>query len=158
MKILNRDFLDAIREKRARLNLGAGRFPKPGFFSLDYADLPGIDIQADLNAPFSLIPDDSVVELYSRHSFEHVENFLGLMREIHRIMVPGGNMEVIVPHFSNSYGYSDPTHVRFFGLFTFYYFCSEVDQPAIRKVPSFYSDVRFRVESVRIDFYTNTFF
>ena len=60
-----------------------------------------------------------------------------------------GRVEVVVPHFSNPYGYSDPTHVRFFGLYTFYYFADEADQPR-RKVPAFYLPERFAVESVNI--------
>ena len=57
-------------------------------------------------------------------------------------------LEVIVPHFSNPRGYSDPTHVRFFGLYSFYYFCAAEDQPR-RKVPSFYCPARFRVQSLQ---------
>jgi hypothetical protein len=69
------------------------------------------------------------------------------MGELHRVVAPGGRLEVVVPHFSNPYGYSDPTHVRFFGLYSFFYFCDAADQPR-RKVPSYYSAARFRVESV----------
>jgi hypothetical protein len=64
-------------------------------------------------------------------------------------MRPNGCIEISVPHFSNPYGYSDPTHVRQFGLYTFFYFADEIDQPR-RKVPSFYLSERFTVESVRI--------
>ena len=41
-----------------------------------------------------------------------------------------------------------PTHVRFFGLYSFYYFAETADQPR-RKVPNFYTPLRFRVESIR---------
>jgi hypothetical protein len=91
-----------------------------------------------------------VDEVYCRHTLEHVTRLLELLAELHRVTRPGGRIEVIVPHFSNPYGYSDPTHVRFFGLYSFFYFCDEADQPR-RKVPSFYSPVRFRVEQVRFN-------
>jgi hypothetical protein len=71
-----------------------------------------------------------------------------LMAELHRVTRPTGRIEIIVPHFSNPYGYSDPTHVRFFGVYSFFYFSDEVDQPR-RKVPAFYVPERFRVESIR---------
>ena len=70
-----------------------------------------------------------MTEIYSRHPLEHVRNFLPLMAELHRVTRPGGRIEIIVPHFSNPYGYSDPTHVRHFGLYTFFYFADEEDQP-----------------------------
>ena len=86
-------------------------------------------------------------EIYCRHTLEHIAKFLELLSEIHRVTRPGGRIEIIVPHFSNPYAYSDPTHVRFFGLYSFYYFCDPRDQPR-RKVPSFYLPHRFQVESV----------
>jgi hypothetical protein len=75
------------------------------------------------------------------------------MGEIHRIVAPDGQIEIIVPHYSNPYYYSDPTHVRFFGLYTFNYFVNSDHQPHLRQVPDFYTDFRFRVLSIRIMFY-----
>jgi SAM-dependent methyltransferase len=122
---------------------------------VDRVALPGVDVVADLNEPFARLPDDCVAEVYTRHTLEHVERFLELLAEIHRITAPGGRVEVVVPHFSNPYGYSDPTHVRFFGLYSFFYFSDPADQPR-RKVPSFYLPQRFRVESVRINLLSGT--
>jgi Methyltransferase domain len=149
MKILNPAVWEDLRAgKELRLNLGSGRRLIPGFYNVDHLPLPGTDIQADLNEPLSELPDNSVAEIYSRHTLEHISRFLELMVEIHRVTKPGSRIEIIVPHFSNPYHYSDPTHVRFFGLYTFFYFCDEEDQPR-RKVPSFYLSERFRIESVR---------
>jgi SAM-dependent methyltransferase len=130
------------------LNLGGGERPLPGYFNLDCVTATRPDILADLNEPLSELPDNSVEAVYARHTLEHVGRLMELMGELHRVTRPGGSIEVIVPHFSNPYGYSDPTHVRFFGLYSFYYFCDAGDQPR-RKVPSFYCPARFRVEGVR---------
>ena len=132
-----------------RLNLGCGMRRRDGFFGVDQLPLPTVDIVADLNEPLCEFPDQSVAEVYSRHALEHVRNFLPLMAELHRVTRPGSRIEIIVPHFSNPYGYSDPTHVRQFGLYTFFYFADEDDQPR-RKVPSFYAAERFTVESLNI--------
>jgi hypothetical protein len=149
MRILNTAVWDDLQSGRElRLNLGSGKRLIPGFYSVDHLALPGTDIQADLNEPLSEIPDNCVAEIFTRHTLEHVSRFLELMVELHRVTKPGGRIEIIVPHFSNPYHYSDPTHVRFFGLYSFFYFCDEVDQPR-RKVPSFYLPERFRVESIR---------
>jgi len=144
-----RDDLSAGR--RIRLNLGVGRRPREGYYGLDWIEMSGVDVVADLNEPFTQLPDNSVEAIYTHHTFEHVVNFLPLLKEIHRVVVPDGRVEAVVPHFSNPYGYSDPTHVRFFGLYSFYYFADEADQPR-RKVPAFYLPERFAVESINITF------
>jgi len=148
MKILNTCVLRDIEAgKGLRLNLGSGERCMAGFYNVDHIQLRGVDILADLNEPLSALPDNCVDEIYCRHTLEHIAKFLELLSEIHRVTRPGGRIEIIVPHFSNPYAYSDPTHVRFFGLYSFYYFCDPSNQPR-RKVPSFYLPQRFRVESV----------
>jgi SAM-dependent methyltransferase len=149
MKIVNPAVLDDLAAGRGlRLNLGSGRRPVPGFYGVDRVPLPGVDVVADLDEPLADLPDNSVDEVYTRHALEHVSRLLELLAELHRVTRPGGRLEIVVPHFSNPYGYSDPTHVRFFGLYSFFYFCDPEDQPR-RKVPAFYLPQRFRVESVR---------
>jgi len=158
MKILNpalRDDLDAGRE--VRLNLGSGQRRLPGFYNVDMVALEGVDVLADLNEPLDGFPDNSVAEIYCRHTMEHVTRFIELLTELHRIVKPGGQLEIIVPHYSNPFGYSDPTHVRFFGLYSFFYFCDTADQPR-RKVPNFYSPIRFQVEKVRFSLLKETLF
>ncbi len=131
------------------INLGCGLRRKEGYFGVDRIALPTVDIVADLNEPLDELPDGCVEKVFTRHTLEHVHNFLPLMSELHRLVRPNGQIEITVPHFSNPYGYSDPTHVRMFGLYTFFYFADTEDQPR-RKVPSFYVPERFIVESARI--------
>lgn len=133
-----------------RLDVGAGQRRREGYYSLDLVPLPGVDVVADLNEPLSELPDASVGAIHCRHVLEHVPRLMELLAEFHRVLTPDGRAEIVVPHFTNPYGYSDPTHVRFFGLYSFYYFCDEADQPR-RKVPNFYSPVRFVVESVSFE-------
>lgn len=154
MRIVNSQVkLDIEQGRKIKLNLGGGLSKKKGFYSLDVLDLNGIDIIADLNEPLDLLPDNCVDYVYSNHVFEHVQNLIPLLREIFRITTRDGTIETIVPHFSNPFYYSDPTHVRFFGLYSMYYFVDRNKQPARRKVPHFYSDVRFEIKSMRIDFF-----
>ena len=134
-----------------KLNLGAGNTRIPDFLSVDLVDLPGVDIVADLNKPLDLIPDSSVSAIFSQHSFEHLENFMGLMNELHRICAADAEIIIIVPHFSYPFYYSDPTHKQHFGLYTMHYFMDEIDQP-VRKVPSFYTKARFDLVGIKIEF------
>ncbi len=154
MKILNSDLRQDIEAGRlVRLNLGSGATSREGFYNVDLVPLDNVDVVADFNRPLDALPDDSVAEVVSRHTLEHVENIVGILSELHRVVRSDGRIEIAVPHFSNPYGYSDPTHVHFFGLFSMYYFSEMEDQPP-RKVPSHYAASPFVVEKVRICFHT----
>ena len=123
MKIVNNKILEDLRNGTPlSINLGSGLTSKNGYYSLDIVNHVGIDIIADINEPLELIPDGSVNRVYTHHVLEHIENFIGLMRELNRIISDDGEIEIVVPHFSNVYGFSDPTHCRFFGLYSMYYF------------------------------------
>jgi hypothetical protein len=157
MKILNSKLeADLAEEKAIRLDLGCGKRPRSGFYAVDHLDMEGVDVVADLNKPLHLLPNDCSEYIFSRHTLEHIQELLPLMREIHRITKSDGTVEIIVPHFSNVYGYSDPTHVRFFGLYSMYYFVSPEHQPKIRRVPAFYTDTRFLIKSLKIEFYRSS--
>jgi len=156
MKILNKKILNDLKEGKAlSLNLGSGYENHEDFYNLDLHEELGVDIVADLNFPLDLIPENSVCNIYSNQTFEHIEKLFDLLSEIHRMSINGGKCEIIVPHFSNPYYYSDPTHVRQFGLFSMHYFTSETYQWR-RKVPSYYSDTKFILKDAKIIFYKDT--
>lgn len=143
---------DQLRERLQAgpvvVELGCGPNPPPGVIGVDSRDLPGVSVIADLENGLPFLPDDSVDEVRSRHLLEHVDDLVGLLREIHRVLRPGGTHSCAVPHFSNPYYYSDPTHERFFGLYTFDYL-SPGDEPGgiHRTLPRFYFDFQFRITS-----------
>lgn len=136
------------------LELGCGPNKTPGRIGIDRIDLPGVDIVADIDQGLGFLPDASVDAIYSESFFEHVDDLQGLVAEVARVLKPDGFNWMFVPHFSNPYYYSDYTHKSFFGLYTLRYFCADAHQLR-RKVPNFYSDVRIRVVSQRLIFYSN---
>lgn len=152
VKIINLSVPEDIKRNRPlRLDLGCAGMTQERFYGLDILEVQGVDIVADLNEPLEEFPDNSVIEIYSSHTFEHIKNFIGLMSELYRIVRPNGRIVVVVPHFSCPFAYSDPTHVRFFGLNTMHYFVDREKQPR-RKVPDYYCNIRFKLESVYIKF------
>jgi len=152
--IVNKKLLEDFKNnKPVRLNIGSGKTKISNYYSVDCVELYGIDIVADLNKPLLEIPDNSVEAIYSRHALEHVEKFPELMEEFWRVGKRGCSLEIVVPHFSNVYAYSDPTHVRFFGIYTMNYFCKEENQLAKRLVPSYYTNSKFIVKGIKIEFY-----
>jgi ubiquinone/menaquinone biosynthesis C-methylase UbiE len=133
------------------LELGSGQRRTPGRIHVDKVDLPGVDVVADLEDGLPFLPDRSVDEIHCRSVLEHVENFEALMAEIVRVLKDDGTAHVFVPHFSNPYYYSDYTHRRFFGLYSFYYFVAPEKQLR-RKVPAFYTATRIEILSQRLVF------
>jgi len=133
------------------IELGCGQKNKQGRITVDKVDLPNVDIVADIENGLSFLPDNSVDEIHCRSVLEHIQNFEDLMREIVRVLKKSGKAHVFVPHFSNPFYYSDYTHKRFFGLYTFYYFV-DTERQLKRKVPNFYTDIRINIISQRLVF------
>ena len=150
--------LDEILKKdKLIIELGCGPNKKAGRIGIDILDLEGVDIVADLETGLAFFPDNSVDEIHSKSLLEHVDNLGALMKEIWRVLKPDGIKVLFVPHFSSPYYYSDYTHQRFFGLYTFQYF--NKDQSMFkRQVPSFYHDYGFKTVSIKLDFNSNWFF
>ena len=138
-------------EKPLIIELGCGARKKEGRIGIDAVDLPGVDIVADLEKGLPFLPDNSVDQIHCRHFLEHIRNFESLMAEMVRILKKDGTAHIFVPHFSNPHYYSDYTHTRFFGLYSFYYFVDNENQLR-RKVPNFYTDVRIKIISQRLIF------
>lgn len=121
--------------------------------TIDRVDLDTVDIVADIEQGLGFLPDKCADRLYCRSVLEHIENFEGLLREMLRVLKPDGKAYLFVPHFSNPYFYSDYTHKRFFGLYSFYYFV-EPQKQLKRKVPVFYTDIRLEILSLKLVFKT----
>jgi SAM-dependent methyltransferase len=92
--------------------------------------------------------------VYANHILEHLDDLEAILAEIHRVVKPEGRIRLFVPHFSNPYGYSDYTHRRMFGLFTFRYFTPPCLQMASRPVPNYQSLFWFKVTHERLRFHS----
>jgi len=134
-----------------KIDLGCGRNKKEGFKGMDILPLAGVDFVINLENGINIIADNSVDEYYTSHFLEHIQEFDLLMSEIHRTLKPGGICTVIVPHFSNPFYYSDYTHKRFFGLYSFDYF-SKANNKMNRKVPDYCHKFEYEILSRKLVF------
>lgn len=139
--------------ERLVIELGCGPNKVSGVIGVDKFQDKNVDIVADIENGLPFLPDNSVDELFSKHLLEHIENLEQLIKEIYRVLKPGGIHRAIVPHFSNPHFYSDYTHRRFFGLYSFDYFADE-ETKLQRKVPDFYCEVRFHITKRYLRFYS----
>ena len=150
--IIKIDLDEALNStKPLTIELGCGNIKQQGRIGIDKVDMPHVDIVADIEQGLGFLPDNSIEQVHCRSVLEHIKNFEGLMREITRVLKKDGQAHIFVPHFSNPHYYSDYTHIRPFGLYTFYYFVEKKLQLK-RKVPDFYTDVRIRILSQHLVF------
>lgn len=133
------------------IELGCGPFKRdPASLGIDSLDYPGVDLVGDVFEVLAAFPVGSVGACHSSHFLEHLPDTGRLLDELGRVMGPGACFEVTVPHFSNPYFHSDPTHSRSFGLYTMSYFAR--DELLRRKVPSYGREAVFALEAVKLGF------
>jgi hypothetical protein len=96
------------------LNLGAGKKTIPGTVPLD-ADM-------GWRAPDLPVETASVAGAFAFHFFEHLskEEVLGLLRELERVMLPGGSVVTVTPHRLGALAYQDLDHKTFWTETTFH--------------------------------------
>lgn len=104
-----------------KLNLGCGNDIKAGWINLDSASLPGVDVVHDIeNLPLPFV-SNFFDEILCQDVLEHVE-YIPVLRELHRILKPGGTLTIRVPHFTSKNNFMDPTHRKMFSCRTFDFF------------------------------------
>jgi predicted SAM-dependent methyltransferase len=137
-----------MSEKVLDIGCGPNKASKD-YFGVDINGGPGVDVICDFERPLPFLTD-SVDMIVTRHTLEHVQNLEQILREFSRIVKPGGRLSITVPHFSNTLGFSDYTHKRFFGYYTFDYFSRQRDR--YWAVPNYTRDIWFTIVSKRFNF------
>lgn len=81
------------------LNVGCGAYPKEHYINLDYHWLPGVDICWDLTQGRLPLRDESIDGAFSEHCIDCIPHsaFLRTIREIHRVLKPGGVFRLVLP-------------------------------------------------------------
>jgi hypothetical protein len=100
----------AIVETPLKLDLGCGKKVEPGFIGVDSRAF-GQDIVTDLTARWPW-DDGTVEEARACHFIEHLTaaQRIHFVNELHRVLVPGGKCQMIVPNWSSCRAYGDLTH------------------------------------------------
>jgi SAM-dependent methyltransferase len=144
------------------LDLGCGHNKTPGAIGIDLVPGSQADIVYDLDLYPWPLADDSFERVVCKHIAEHVAGLVQFMGEIHRVSRAGAVVEVVTPHFSNRYSFTDPTHVRHLAWRSFDYFTggSAATAPTFweralelrHPIPGFHSRTRFLLRSRFLDF------
>ncbi len=112
------------KNKLLRVDLGCGENKDSDFCGVDVCPGPNVDIVADLNQKFPF-EDNSVDEIKAHDSIEHLHDRLHTMNEIWRICKDGALVDIRVPSTDGRGAFQDPTHVSFWNINSFMYYCVE---------------------------------
>lgn len=105
-----------------KINLGCSGPPEVWPVSYVNVDIcPPCDQIADLtrNWPWA----DSTIEAIRGYDIiEHLPNKIFTMNEAHRVLIPGGLLDIVVPSTRGAGAWCDPTHQSYWNASSFEYF------------------------------------
>lgn len=124
-----------------RLNLGCSDDLHPDFLNVDIWTPPGARLwraldddsssnweggflKADLRKKWPF-PDSSVSEIRAHDVFEHMPVKIHSMNEAHRVLAPGGLLDLIVPTTDGRGAFQDPTHVSYWTPNDMFYYIED---------------------------------
>lgn len=107
------------------LNLGCSTQRIDGFIGVDRWVPPWANhenfVQTDLRMTWPW--DDSSVDHIRAHDIiEHLPDKIFTMRELHRVLKPGGTVEIVVPTTDGRGADQDPTHCSYWNRNSFFYY------------------------------------
>lgn len=112
-------FKEVEAPKPLKIDIGCGNRKYDGpkgdekyWKGIDIISFPTVDYIIDIGKDRWPFDDGSVEEAYSSHFVEHLTAVerIHFCNELYRVLVPGGKCTLIVPHWSSSRAYGDPTH------------------------------------------------
>lgn len=102
-------------KKSKILIVGCGHRSEKYAINLDMVDLPGVDVQHNLEVFPYPFEDGQFEEIRAEDVLEHVDNIVGVMNELWRILEVGGTLWIRGPHANYpEQAWRDPTHRRLF--------------------------------------------
>jgi predicted SAM-dependent methyltransferase len=125
------------------LDVGCGRYKLRGSVGLDIVPLEGVDVIHDLNKFPYPFDDNSFDQIRLSHVIEHIESVTKTMEELHRILRPGGQLEITTPHYTDASSWQDPTHLWHLNSRSFDFFQEDYKT-------AYYSKARFKIEHSEI--------
>ena len=105
------------------LDIGCGKKKLKDSIGLDIVKYEGVDVISDLNKSHYPFKEKTFNIINCDDVLEHLEDLTLVLKELNRILKDNGKIIIRVPHFSNFWAFTDPTHKKFFGYKTFEYYC-----------------------------------
>jgi len=133
---------------RDALNIGCGDHRIEGVIGCDIdGNAAAVDVVCDLNVYPYPFADGSFQRIVCRDILEHLDDVPRTIAELHRLLKPGGTVEVRIPHFTSMDAYADPTHRHYLSARSLDFCLEGTCRPGLR------TGRRFRLVRRRIVFY-----
>lgn len=130
-----------------RLNLGCCDAHLSGYVNVDIA--PPADELVNLALPWPWA-NSSIKAIRAHDIIEHLPDKIRTMNEAHRVLIPGGLLDIIVPTTDGPGAWQDPTHVSFWNLNSFLYY--EEGRPERTRFAKYYGiTAEFRFEGATFE-------
>lgn len=102
-----------------KLNLGCGRARREGYVNIDRREAVAPDLVWDLEVTPWPFEADSIEEIVAHNVLQQVgqdpQVFLAVISEMHRVLMPGGSIDITAPHHRSDLFWDDPANVRVIG-------------------------------------------
>lgn len=97
--------------KPLKVQIGCGHHRLDGYINCDLYRTDATDKVFDCTStwPFKT---NSVETIYCSHTLEHLHDYRTFFQEAHRVLTPGGNLQLRLPYGGHKAAYWDLTHVR----------------------------------------------
>lgn len=96
-----------------KLDMGCGKNKKEGFIGVDQYQMDGVDVVLKIGTDSWMWEDGTIEEIHASHFLEHLtaKERVHFMNEAFRVLIPGGKVTIITPHWASNRAYGDFTHV-----------------------------------------------
>lgn len=142
--------LKVFEKPKLKLDFGCGNNPTEGFTGIDIIKFDKVSQVVDLRKSPWPWEDNSVEEARASHFVEHLtaQERIVFVNELYRILIPGGQCQIITPHWASCRAYGDPTHLwPPVSEFWFYYLSKEW---RTKEAP--HTDIEFNKNGFNCDF------
>lgn len=109
-----------------KLNAGCGNNILPGYVNLDVDKVDGVDVVHDLTRYPYPFQDEYFDYILMDNVIEHLDDTVGVMAELHRILRPGGRLVLKFPYYLHPNAWLDPTHKKCLTEVTFNFFVKDI--------------------------------
>jgi SAM-dependent methyltransferase len=123
------------------LDLGCGDRKTKGTIGIDCVRLPGVDIIHDLNRFPYPFEDNTFDKVLMLNIIEHLDDTIKVMREVYRILKPGGIVHIETVYWNHKHSISDPQHKHLFNEHSWEFYTGKRKQ--------YYTDYAFEMLSLK---------
>jgi len=122
------------------LDVGCGDRKTEDALGIDIVSLPGVDIVHDLNVFPWPLESGSFDKVFMLNILEHLDDTIRIMKEVYRVLRPGGIVHIEVVYWNHKYTWSDPQHKHAFTDISWEFFTGKRKQ--------YYTDYAFEMVSL----------